>query len=175
MSLLYEFYVLQDTCTGLLLGGIGQIDAKRNTNYFVVEKGVQRCCSSWFNLAYIDTSLEKVEEVFKGFLNRPDIAIIIINQHVPVVVVFLHQLTCLTDRRGHSKTDNGAWPTGSYNCYNSLKRLCIRSRKRPRNAESQGEYKFCSQLTYILMKLILYFVAANVFLWRQIRLILVYL
>eukprot|EP00039_Didymoeca_costata_P018535 m.333877 g.333877 ORF g.333877 m.333877 type:complete len:120 (-) comp17238_c0_seq1:133-492(-) len=57
----------EDTCTGLLLGGIGQIDAKRNTNYFVVEK---------------DTSLEKVEEVFKGFLNRPDIAIIIINQHI---------------------------------------------------------------------------------------------
>jgi hypothetical protein len=31
--------ILQDTCTGFLLGGIGELDKKRQPNFMVVDKG----------------------------------------------------------------------------------------------------------------------------------------
>ena len=31
---------MQDTCTGFLLGGVGEMDAKRQPNFLVVRKGV---------------------------------------------------------------------------------------------------------------------------------------
>ncbi|XP_046847082.1 V-type proton ATPase subunit F-like [Xenia sp. Carnegie-2017] len=55
----------EDTCTGFLLGGIGEINDKRQKNFFVVTK---------------DTSVGEIEETFKTFTNRSDIAIILINQ-----------------------------------------------------------------------------------------------
>jgi len=57
----------EDTCTGLLLGGIGEMDSKRDTNYLVVDK---------------DTPLDLVEERFKLYLARQDVAIIMVNQHI---------------------------------------------------------------------------------------------
>lgn len=32
---------LQDTCTGFLLGGIGELNSKRQPNFMVVDKGEQ--------------------------------------------------------------------------------------------------------------------------------------
>ena len=32
-------FVFKDTCTGFLLGGIGEINAKRQKNFLVVTKG----------------------------------------------------------------------------------------------------------------------------------------
>ncbi|KAL7729416.1 hypothetical protein ACLKA6_008979 [Drosophila palustris] len=55
----------EDTCVGFLLGGIGEINEKRQSNFMVVEK---------------DTSTADIEECFKRFLTRDDIAIIMINQ-----------------------------------------------------------------------------------------------
>ncbi|EDX11826.1 probable V-type proton ATPase subunit F 2 [Drosophila simulans] len=55
----------EDTCVGFLLGGIGEVDEDRETNFMVVER---------------DTTPKQVEECFKKFLRRPDIAIILINQ-----------------------------------------------------------------------------------------------
>eukprot|EP00050_Salpingoeca_kvevrii_P006410 m.289194 g.289194 ORF g.289194 m.289194 type:complete len:123 (-) comp12091_c0_seq1:107-475(-) len=57
----------EDTCTGFLLGGIGDINAKRESNFFVVNK---------------DTSVASIEEAFKSLVKRPDIAIILINQFI---------------------------------------------------------------------------------------------
>lgn len=51
----------------MLLGGIGEIDAKRTSNYFVVTS---------------DTPVEVVEERFKHYRDRTDIAIILISQQV---------------------------------------------------------------------------------------------
>ncbi|XP_017130626.1 V-type proton ATPase subunit F isoform X1 [Drosophila elegans] len=55
----------EDTCVGFLLGGIGEVNEDREANFMVVEK---------------DTTPDQIEACFKKFLNRPDIAIILINQ-----------------------------------------------------------------------------------------------
>ncbi|XP_072019901.1 V-type proton ATPase subunit F-like isoform X2 [Amphiura filiformis] len=55
----------EDTCTGFLLGGIGEINNKRQSNFLVVEK---------------TTSVHEIEECFNNFVSRKDIAIILINQ-----------------------------------------------------------------------------------------------
>lgn len=57
----------EDTCTGFLLGGIGELDRQRRPNFFVVEK---------------NTSVSEIEEAFSSFLRRDDICIILIVQNV---------------------------------------------------------------------------------------------
>ncbi|TPP63574.1 V-type proton ATPase subunit F [Fasciola gigantica] len=61
----------EDTCTGFLLGGIGELDKNRRPNFFTVDK---------------DTSLSAVEEAFKSFVSRDDIAIILIVQNVAEMI-----------------------------------------------------------------------------------------
>ncbi|CAL8095464.1 unnamed protein product [Calicophoron daubneyi] len=61
----------EDTCTGFLLGGIGELDKNRRPNFFVVNK---------------DTSLSSIEESFNGFVNRDDIAIILIVQNIAEMI-----------------------------------------------------------------------------------------
>ncbi|XP_030330186.1 V-type proton ATPase subunit F [Strigops habroptila] len=55
----------EDTVTGFLLGGIGELDKHRKPNFLVVEK---------------ETSLAEIEEAFRSFLSREDIGIILISQ-----------------------------------------------------------------------------------------------
>jgi V-type H+-transporting ATPase subunit F len=43
---------IQDTCTGFLLGGIGEINDKRQKNFFVVTKG-NNLVESYFNNFFI--------------------------------------------------------------------------------------------------------------------------
>jgi len=57
----------EDTCTGFLLGGIGELSKNRQPNFFVVSKS---------------TPLSEIEEQFKSFVTRSDISIILINQNV---------------------------------------------------------------------------------------------
>merc|ERR1719385_359941 len=57
----------EDTCTGFLLGGIGERNMKREGNFFIVDK---------------DTSLSDIENTVKLFIKRPDIDIILITQSV---------------------------------------------------------------------------------------------
>ncbi|XP_025408313.1 V-type proton ATPase subunit F [Sipha flava] len=61
----------EDTCVGFLLGGIGEINKHRHSNFMVVDK----------NTAVID-----IEECFKGFIKRDDIDIILINQNVAEII-----------------------------------------------------------------------------------------
>ena len=58
---------VQDTCTGFLLGGIGEINAKKKANFLVVDK---------------DTSVTTIEDTFNDFVRRTDVAVVLINQHV---------------------------------------------------------------------------------------------
>ena len=51
----------EDTVVGFMLGGIGQLNKARKPNYFIVEKG---------------TSVMEIEESFRSFLARDDIAIV---------------------------------------------------------------------------------------------------
>ncbi|XP_078276265.1 V-type proton ATPase subunit F [Rhinoraja longicauda] len=61
----------EDTCTGFLLGGIGELNKNRKPNFLVVEK---------------ETSVAEIEETFKSFLNRDDIGIILINQYIAEMI-----------------------------------------------------------------------------------------
>jgi len=61
----------EDTCTGFLLGGIGELDKHRKPNFLVVDK---------------NTSVSDVEEAFKTFSTRDDIAIILINQNIAEMI-----------------------------------------------------------------------------------------
>ncbi|KAJ2007783.1 H(+)-transporting V1 sector ATPase subunit F [Coemansia thaxteri] len=57
----------EDTVTGLLLAGIGDIDAHQRANFLVVDG---------------KTSQEDIEETFTSFTQRKDVAIVLINQHI---------------------------------------------------------------------------------------------
>ncbi|XP_077997514.1 V-type proton ATPase subunit F-like [Glandiceps talaboti] len=61
----------EDTCTGFLLGGIGELNKSRQPNFMVVEK---------------DTSINDIEECFKAFMNRNDVAIVLINQNIAELI-----------------------------------------------------------------------------------------
>merc|ERR1711972_993186 len=57
----------EDTCVGFLLGGIGEMNKKREPNFLFVDK---------------DTSVQEIEECYKRFSKRDDIDIILINQNI---------------------------------------------------------------------------------------------
>eukprot|EP01115_Flamella_aegyptia_P011553 TRINITY_DN54639_c0_g1_i1.p1 TRINITY_DN54639_c0_g1~~TRINITY_DN54639_c0_g1_i1.p1 ORF type:complete len:121 (+),score=30.05 TRINITY_DN54639_c0_g1_i1:56-418(+) len=57
----------EDTVTGFLLTGIGNSDHSRKTNFLIVDP---------------QTPKMDIETAFKDYTNRPDIAIIIINQNI---------------------------------------------------------------------------------------------
>ncbi|XP_050297239.1 V-type proton ATPase subunit F [Anthonomus grandis grandis] len=61
----------EDTCVGFLLGGIGEINKNRHSNFMVVDK---------------NTPVTDIEECFKRFLKRDDIDIILINQNVAEII-----------------------------------------------------------------------------------------
>uniref|UniRef100_A0A7E4V5F7 V-type proton ATPase subunit F n=1 Tax=Panagrellus redivivus TaxID=6233 RepID=A0A7E4V5F7_PANRE len=63
----------EDTVVGFLLGGIGQLNKARKPNYLIVDK---------------NTTVLEIEEAFKEFVARDDIAIILINQHVAEMIRF---------------------------------------------------------------------------------------
>jgi len=58
--------MLQDTCSGFLLAGVGHRTAQ-GSNFLIVKQ---------------DTKLPQIEEAFKDFSSRDDIGIILINQHI---------------------------------------------------------------------------------------------
>ena len=61
----------EDTCTGFLLGGVGELDRHRQPNFLVVEK---------------NTTIGEIEEAFKNFVARNDIAIILVVQTVAEMI-----------------------------------------------------------------------------------------
>ncbi|CAL1536195.1 unnamed protein product [Lymnaea stagnalis] len=61
----------EDTCIGFVLGGIGEMNKNRSSNFMSVDK---------------NTSIGEIEETFKSFLKRDDIAIILINQNIAEMI-----------------------------------------------------------------------------------------
>jgi len=57
----------EDTITGLLLAGIGQVTQDQRKNFFIVEP---------------KTEVHNIENAFSEYTQRDDIAILLINQHV---------------------------------------------------------------------------------------------
>ena len=73
----------EDTVTGFLLAGIGDIDTKQNTNFLIVDK---------------NTTHQNVEDAFKRFTARTDIAVVLINQHVSFALI----LSCDCETHSHN-------------------------------------------------------------------------
>jgi len=57
----------EDTVIGFLMSGSGELNKSRQANYFIYDK---------------NTTLAELEEAVKGYLNREDIAILLIVQHI---------------------------------------------------------------------------------------------
>merc|ERR1712087_579501 len=57
----------EDTVTGMLLAGVSNVDARRTSNFLVVDS---------------KTTPAQIEEAFQRFTHRNDVAVLIINQYV---------------------------------------------------------------------------------------------
>ncbi|KAI3832356.1 hypothetical protein MKX03_010813 [Papaver bracteatum] len=64
----------EDTITGFLLAGVGNVDLRRKTNYLIVDS---------------KTTVKAIEDAFKDFISREDIAIVLISQYVANMIRFL--------------------------------------------------------------------------------------
>ncbi|KAF5930454.1 hypothetical protein HYC85_031327 [Camellia sinensis] len=64
----------EDTITGFLLAGVGNVDLRRKTNYLIVDS---------------KTTVKQIEEAFKEFTTREDVAIVMISQYVANMIRFL--------------------------------------------------------------------------------------
>uniref|UniRef100_A0A2P2KHV5 V-type proton ATPase subunit F n=1 Tax=Rhizophora mucronata TaxID=61149 RepID=A0A2P2KHV5_RHIMU len=64
----------EDTVVGFLLAGVGNVDLRRKTNYLIVDS---------------KTTIKQIEEAFKEFTTREDIAIVLISQYVANMIRFL--------------------------------------------------------------------------------------
>ncbi|XP_013722747.1 V-type proton ATPase subunit F-like isoform X2 [Brassica napus] len=56
----------EDTVVGFLMAGVGNVDIRRKTNYRIVDS---------------KTTVRQIEDAFKEFSSRDDIAIILISQY----------------------------------------------------------------------------------------------
>mmetsp|Transcript_11427 Transcript_11427/g.41818 ORF Transcript_11427/g.41818 Transcript_11427/m.41818 type:complete len:125 (+) Transcript_11427:203-577(+) len=61
----------EDTTTGFLLAGVGHLDPRRNSNFLCVDK---------------NTTVKQIEDAFKEFTNRTDVAVILITQYIAQMI-----------------------------------------------------------------------------------------
>jgi V-type H+-transporting ATPase subunit F len=79
---------MQDTVTGFLLAGVGSVDLRKTTNFLVVNDSESACAcrllygSKVQRLVPAETTVKQVEDTFKDFTQRDNIAIVLINQFV---------------------------------------------------------------------------------------------
>lgn len=57
----------EDTVTGFLLAGVGNVDFRKKSNFLVVNE---------------KTTVKAIEDAFREFTSREDIAILLINQYI---------------------------------------------------------------------------------------------
>ncbi|KAK8961591.1 V-type proton ATPase subunit F [Platanthera guangdongensis] len=82
--------MVQDTVTGFLLAGVGNVDLRRNTNYLIVDSTNLLCFSILLSFfSSIKTTVKAIEEAFKEFTTKDDIAIVLISQYVANMIRFL--------------------------------------------------------------------------------------
>lgn len=83
----------QDTVSGMLLAGVGNVDSRQKRNFFVVDSSnytTRLLIFIFFVLVlWIETSTTTVEEAFKDLTGRRDIAILLINQHIADTIRYL--------------------------------------------------------------------------------------
>ncbi|GAQ79877.1 Vacuolar H+-ATPase V1 sector subunit F [Klebsormidium nitens] len=64
----------EDTITGFLLAGVGNVDLRRKTNYLVVDS---------------KTTTKQIEDTFKDFTSRDDIAVVLISQYIANMIRYV--------------------------------------------------------------------------------------
>ncbi|CAH2071930.1 unnamed protein product [Thlaspi arvense] len=74
MRLLQVLSCTLDTVVGFLMAGVGNVDIRRKTNYLIVDS---------------KTTVRQIEEAFKEFSTRDDVAIVLISQYVANMIRFL--------------------------------------------------------------------------------------
>eukprot|EP00735_Rhodelphis_limneticus_P011825 TRINITY_DN4978_c0_g1::TRINITY_DN4978_c0_g1_i1::g.16685::m.16685 TRINITY_DN4978_c0_g1::TRINITY_DN4978_c0_g1_i1::g.16685 ORF type:complete len:131 (-),score=42.04,sp/Q9ZQX4/VATF_ARATH/60.68/9e-48,ATP-synt_F/PF01990.12/7.8e-31,DXP_synthase_N/PF13292.1/0.087 TRINITY_DN4978_c0_g1_i1:688-1080(-) len=57
----------EDTVTGFLLAGVGNVDVRKNSNFLIVDN---------------KTPVTQIEDAFHRFTQRTDVSILLINQHI---------------------------------------------------------------------------------------------
>lgn len=89
----------QDTATGMLLTGIGHVDIRRRSNFLIVDdselsKVIEALkkfvvdiwrIGMWITekaVVFAETPLPTIEDTFKQFTTREDIAVLMINQSI---------------------------------------------------------------------------------------------
>ncbi len=82
----------QDTITGFLLAGVGNVDLRKKRNYLVVDSSeivdrillwhLQPSADTVVLARATETSVRVIEQAFKEFAARDDIAVILISQQV---------------------------------------------------------------------------------------------
>ncbi|KAJ8441832.1 hypothetical protein Cgig2_021522 [Carnegiea gigantea] len=105
----------EDTITGFLLAGVGDVDIRRKTNYLIVDNRIFSV-SALFILPFrlqsasklnwmfdvilywcltakcftcLETTVKQIEDAFKDFTTREDIAIVMISQYIANMIRFL--------------------------------------------------------------------------------------
>ncbi|EFN56239.1 hypothetical protein CHLNCDRAFT_48752 [Chlorella variabilis] len=68
---LLAMIVDQDTATGMLLTGMGHSDLRKRTNFLIVDE---------------KTTQQRIEEAFREFTNREDVAVLLINQVIAATI-----------------------------------------------------------------------------------------
>ena len=56
------------------MAGVGSVDSKRRSNFYIVDK---------------DSQTSNIEETFKSFTSRADISVVLINQHIAEEIRYL--------------------------------------------------------------------------------------
>ncbi|KAK7245415.1 hypothetical protein RIF29_40260 [Crotalaria pallida] len=64
----------EDTVVGFLLAGVGNVDLRKKTNYLIVDS---------------KTTVKQIEDAFKEFTTREDVAIVLISQYLANMIRFL--------------------------------------------------------------------------------------
>lgn len=84
----------EDTITGFLLAGVGEVDIRKRTNFLVVDS---------------KTTVRNIEQAFKDFTVRDDIAIVLIAQPIANLIrnaVANHQRVGVRSSEANSNTIN---------------------------------------------------------------------
>lgn len=82
----------EDTVTGMLLAGVGNVDARRTANFLVVDS---------------KTTTGQIEEAFHRFTRRSDVAMLLINQYIATVRL----ASCTWPRSDSSGSCNAVQPS----------------------------------------------------------------
>ncbi|KAA3468911.1 V-type proton ATPase subunit F-like [Gossypium australe] len=72
----------EDTVVGFLMAGVGNVDLRRKTNYLIVDS---------------KTTVKQIEDTFKEFTTREDIAVVLISQYLELYEMVANMIRFLVD------------------------------------------------------------------------------